>query len=124
MSRAALDLRRRVMAALGQSGELAVALGGPGRILDRAPALAAPFILFGTLEVRDYSTATEAGEEHLLALDIWTAADQPAKAMELAALVREALSPLAPDYLSTRSRRVAASRLLVTTLTMRWVTET
>ena len=51
------------------------ALIGPDGVRDRLlarPAL--PAVVFGEVQTRDYSTATEAGEEHRLTLEVWSRA--------------------------------------------------
>lgn len=134
MSRAALLLGKAVAAALGGDAALARKLGAPGRVLDRMPKGGMPFLLLGPIDSRDYSTATEPGEEHRLTLEIWTGADHPALASEIAAAARAALDALAPDlgagvtlcslaHEATRARRVPAARALVTAITFRAVTE-
>lgn len=134
MSRAGLDLRARVLARLSGTSALVDLLGGRERILDRLPRGGLPFLLIGPAESRDFSTATEPGEEHLLTLEIWTDADRPGQAGALAAELREALSTplppaapggddIRPDFLWSRARRVAAARALVTAVAFRAVTE-
>lgn len=133
MSRAALAVSRRVMARLAGDAELLRLLGGPGRVLDRRPK-GLPFLLVGPVDSRDLSTATEAGEDHLLTLEIWTGADEPGLGLEIAAATRAALATLpaasrtpplvsGPDFLWCRARRVASARALVTALGFRVVTE-
>lgn len=46
---------------------------GPGRVHDRLVERAAlPHVIFGPAETRDWSTASEPGEEHLVTLEAWS----------------------------------------------------
>ena len=59
------SLQRGIYQALANSGELGALLGGP-RIYDDPPQSATyPFISLGESTVRDWSTGTEDGAEHL-----------------------------------------------------------
>ncbi len=133
MSRAAPQLRRQVLSALGRAAALTALLGAGNRILDRRPGTM-PFLLLGPVDCRDFGTATEEGEEHQIVVEAWTGADETALAADLAAAIREALKDLpaeagsrfrlsAPDFLWCRARRVPAARALVTTLAFRVLAE-
>jgi hypothetical protein len=51
------------------------ALIGPPRIYDDVPQGAAlPYLTIGQSTVRDWSTGTESGEEHILTLHVWSRA--------------------------------------------------
>lgn len=52
-----------------------------------AGRLSLPAIVYGTLDSRDYSTGTEAGEEHLLTVEIWSDGKGRAEAQRLSARV-------------------------------------
>jgi hypothetical protein len=64
------------------------ALIGPDGIRDRLlPRPKLPAVVFGALETRDLSTATEAGEEHVLTLEIWSEGEGRRQAQEIAGRV-------------------------------------
>jgi Protein of unknown function (DUF3168) len=68
------SLQRGVYQALANSFELGTLLGGT-RIYDDPPQAASyPFITLGQSLVRDWSTGTEDGAEHLLTLHVWSRA--------------------------------------------------
>jgi Protein of unknown function (DUF3168) len=65
-------LQTAVFAALSTSTELTALLGGP-RIYDDAPhATAFPYITFGQSVVREASTSTEPGDEHIFTIHTWS----------------------------------------------------
>ena len=67
-------LQKGIYQALAGSSELGGLLGG-ARIYDDPPQSARyPFITLGESLVRDWSTGTDAGEEHTVSLHIWSAA--------------------------------------------------
>ena len=117
------------------SGDAALsALIGPDRIVDRLlarPLL--PCIVFGDMETRDYSTATEAGEEHRLTIAVWSQASGRREAEEIAGrvqmLLHDAPLPLADHalvslaHLRTRTRRQPNTGLFSAELQLRAVTE-
>nr|CAD6608944.1 hypothetical protein RTCK_02137 [Rhizobium sp. TCK] len=111
-----------------------VSLIGPDGIRDRLlPRPVLPALVIGEMETRDYSTATEAGEEHRLVLDVWSDAAGRREAEELAERVRvllqdaaltlagHALVSLAHER--TRTRRQANAKLFLAELRFRAVTE-
>lgn len=133
MSLAALALKGAIHARLAADAGLA-ALVPAGRILDRAPqGLALPFVLHGTVRSDDYSSATEAGEEHVFSIEVWADAAGQAEALtaaaRIAALLDDAALPLAKgrlvslDHRFTRTRRDLRSRAVVAELQFRAVTE-
>ena len=66
------SLQRGIYQALANSSELGALLGGT-RIYDDPPQAASyPFISLGQSLVRDWSTGTEDGAEHLLTLHVWS----------------------------------------------------
>lgn len=94
---AALELQKAMHAALAGHAGLVVRLGG-ARIHDSTPArVEFPYVAFGRLSATDHSTATETGAEALMTLNVWSRAKGKREALEIAALVREALedAPLA-----------------------------
>jgi len=69
---ASAALRAAVHDALTADAALTSLLGGP-KIYDEPPRSAAfPYVTLGEARVADYSTGTEAGEEHQLTLHAWS----------------------------------------------------
>lgn len=65
-------------------GGLVAALGGE-RIYDAVPKNAVfPYVTIGEARALDWSTATEDGTEHLVALDVWSRARGRREAVDLA----------------------------------------
>jgi hypothetical protein len=111
-----------------------VALIGPDGVRDRLlPRPALPCIVFGEVETRDYSTASEAGEEHRLMLEVWSEAEGRRPADEIAGRLRALLhdAPLSLSghalvslsHLRTTSARQAKTKLFRAELQFRAVTE-
>ncbi|WP_395517256.1 DUF3168 domain-containing protein [Pseudorhizobium flavum] len=111
-----------------------VAMIGTDGIRDRLlPRPVLPTLVMGEMETRDYSTATEAGEEHRLVLEVWSDAAGRREAEELAERVRgllqDAALTLAGHLLvslaheRTRTRRQANAKLFLAELRFRAVTE-
>lgn len=71
------------------------ALIGTGRIFDDVPpATRPPYLVFASASVSDWGTGTETGEEHGLAIEIWSAQKGRQQAAAIAGAVREALAGL------------------------------
>jgi len=130
---AANDLLAAIHARLSADAEL-IALIAPGGIRDRLTSgRDLPSIVIGDLETRDYSTATEPGEEHLLTLEIWTDAAGRKQTATIAARLHTLLhdAPLDLDghdlvsllHLTTRTRREPKTRLHLAEVRFRAVTE-
>jgi len=84
-------LRAAIHAALVADTALAAALGGP-RVYDVPPASPAfPYVTIGEAQVTDWSTATDAGEEHRLTLHAWSRQGGHDEAHALASLIQQAL---------------------------------
>ena len=100
------------------------------RLLDRT---ALPLIVWGEMETRDASTASEPGEEHLFSLAVWSDAEGRCVAEEIAArikfLTHDAALVLPGHALvslfhrSTRTRREPKSKRFVAEVFFRAVTE-
>lgn len=90
MASAGWDLQKAIHAAL--SGDAALtALVGAG-IHDAVPREAAfPYVTIGDAQIRDWSTATESGAEHLLTLHVWSRHEGKREAYAVADAVRAAL---------------------------------
>ncbi len=72
MSTAAAALRAAIHDALVADAVLTNLLGGP-KIYDEVPQAAAfPYVTLGEARISDWSTATDAGEEHQLTLHAWS----------------------------------------------------
>ena len=84
-------LQRGIYQALANSSELGALLGGT-RIYDDAPQAASyPFITLGQSLVRDWSTGTEDGAEHLLTLHVWSRAGGKKQVAEIIEAIRAVL---------------------------------
>lgn len=69
---ASAALRAAVHDALVADATLIAALGGP-KIYDEPPRTAAfPYVTLGEARIADYSTGSEAGQEHQLTLHAWS----------------------------------------------------
>ncbi len=72
MSSAILALRAAIIAKLRNDATLTGLLGGP-QIYEDAPRSAVPpFMTFGDVSAKDWSTSTEGGLEQVLSLHIWS----------------------------------------------------
>lgn len=69
-----------------------IGLLGSSRIYDDAPQRSAfPFITLGQSTLRDWSTGSEDGDEHLLTVHVWSRAEGRKEAHEIMQALREAL---------------------------------
>ncbi len=68
------SLRRGIYQALAGSPDLGALIGGTRIYGDPAQAASYPFITLGQSLLRDWSTGTEDGAEHLLTLHVWSRA--------------------------------------------------
>lgn len=69
---ASASLRAAVHDALAANAALNALLGGP-KVYDEPPRAAVfPYVTLGETRVTDFSTGTEAGEEHQLTLHAWS----------------------------------------------------
>lgn len=72
MAAPAWELQKAVYGALIANAGLVAALGG-ARIYDEVPRGAAfPYVTFGPISTRDWSTGTDEGVEHTLTLRAWS----------------------------------------------------
>jgi len=98
MSTAAAALRAAIHDALVTDGALTALLGGP-KVYDEPPRAAAyPYVTLGEARVADFSTASDAGEEHRLTLHAWSRQGGHKEAHMIAGALLQALddAPLAP----------------------------
>ena len=88
---ASAALQSAIYAKLAADPPLLALLGTP-RIYDDAPQDAPfPYLTFGASTARDWSTATEPGEEHLVTLHVWSRARGRREAFALVNAIRAAL---------------------------------
>jgi hypothetical protein len=91
MSSAGWDLQKAVYAALDADAALTMLLGDGG-IHDAVPQDAAfPYVVIDQMQVRDWSTGTEPGAEHMLTLHVWSRYAGKREAYEIADAARAAL---------------------------------
>jgi hypothetical protein len=84
-------LQKAIYEALVANAPLVALLGGP-RVYDDVPRGAVcPYVTFGPSVVRDWSTGSEAGTEHLLTLHVWSQENARREAHEIMGALREAL---------------------------------
>lgn len=130
---AANPLLQAIHARLAGDAGLTALVGVDGisdRLLAR-PKL--PGIVIGEMETRDLSTVSEAGEEHFLALEIWSEGDGRRQALEIAAKVTALLDDVSlvlqgavlVSLLRTgmRTRREPKTRYYLAEIRFRAVTE-
>jgi hypothetical protein len=85
-------LQQAIFATLVSSDEVRDVLGDPPRVFDAPPRDAAfPYCVVGDDKVADWSTATEGGSEHAIALHLWSRAPGHKEAKLAAEALRLAL---------------------------------
>lgn len=130
---AANALLQAVTARLLGDAELVALIGADGihdRLLTRT---AMPYLVIAALQSDDFSTSTEAGEEHLLTLEIWSSGQGQREAQVIAGhvhrLLHDADLSLVGAVLvnllhrSTRARRMPKTRTHGVEMVFRAVTE-
>jgi hypothetical protein len=96
MPHPSLALQKAVFAALIADAGVGALVGD--RIHDAAPRNAAfPYVTFGDARVADWSTGTEAGEEHRLTLYVWSRERGKAECWAAVEALRAALHEAALD---------------------------
>ena len=74
MTSAAWELQKAIHGKLASDAGVLAVLGGP-RVYDEVPRGAAfPYVTFGGVTTRDWSTGTETGAEHAVVLRAWSKA--------------------------------------------------
>jgi hypothetical protein len=85
-------LQQAVFAVLCTNDDVLELVGDPPRVFDAPPRGAAfPYIVVGDDTQRDWSTATEPGSEHALAIHVWSRANGHREAKLVVEAVRGAL---------------------------------
>jgi len=91
MSSSSWALQQSIFAVLAADATLVALLGGP-RVYDDVPqASAFPYLTFGHSLVRDWSTGSEDGSEHVVTLHVWSQEKGKKEAHEIMGAVRTAL---------------------------------
>ena len=129
---AEIALRKAVRACLGADAALAALVGA--RIYDGAPRTASmPYVTGGDARLRDWSTASDHGAEHLLTLEVWSAQPGAREALAIADLVSRLLDGAALTlddhrlidlrFVSLETRRDGNGRFARASLRLRAITE-
>jgi len=91
MSSSGWALQRSIYAALVNDTPIVSLLGGT-RVYDDVPQGAAfPYLTFGQSTLRDWSTGSDDGDEHLLTLHVWSRSAGRKQTHEIMSALREAL---------------------------------
>jgi hypothetical protein len=91
MASASWSLQRAIYDTLANDGDVVQRLGG-ARIFDDVPQKSPyPYLTLGQSVVRDWSTGTEEGAEHILTLHVWSRAEGRREAHDIMTSIREAL---------------------------------
>jgi hypothetical protein len=95
MSSVSLELQKAVFQTLSADGGLTALLGG-SRIYNDVPRGAAlPYVTLGESTVRDWSTGSDEGHEHLLTIAVWSRAYGEREVHQILAAVEAALDDAA-----------------------------
>jgi hypothetical protein len=91
MPSASWSLQKSLYEALCADAAITSLLGA-GRIFDDPPQRSAmPYVTFGQSTVRDWSTGTDDGDEHVLTLHVWSRTDGRHQTHEIMRALRAAL---------------------------------
>ena len=130
---AASALQKAIFARLSGDVALTALVGAEGIADRRLAAPASPLVVIAGIDSVDHSTATEAGEEHAVVLEVWSGAAGHREAQGIAAAARAALhdAALALDghhlvlllHRETRLKRDGASKFHRAEMRFRAVTE-
>jgi hypothetical protein len=91
MASASWSLQRAIYDTLANDGDVVQRLGG-ARIFDDVPQKSPyPYLTLGQSVVRDWSTGTEDGAEHILTLHVWSRAEGRREAHDIMSSIRDAL---------------------------------
>ncbi len=95
MASAAYELQKALYAALTSNAPLTGMLGG-AKIYDDVPRGASlPYITFGQSTLRDWSTGTDPGYEHLITLHVWSRVNGEREAHQIISSIRDGLHDVA-----------------------------
>jgi hypothetical protein len=84
------DLQQAAYAALAGNGPLAAMIGE--RLYDHVPQeVAFPYVVVDQMQIRDWSTGTERGYEHVLMLHVWSRYEGKREIAEIADALRTVL---------------------------------
>jgi len=84
-------IQRGIYQALANSTNVPIFLGGAWIYDDPPQAANLPFVSLGQTELRDWSTGTEDGAEHLLTLHVWSRAGGKKQVHEIIDAIRGVL---------------------------------
>jgi hypothetical protein len=102
MSSVSLELQKAVFQTLSADGVLTGLLGG-SRIYNDVPRGAAlPYVTLGESTVRDWSTGSDDGHEHLLTISVWSRVNGEREVHQILAAVEAALDEAALTVAGTR----------------------
>ena len=91
MPSASWALQQSVFATLTADSQINALLGAP-RIFDDVPQKSEfPYLTLGQSSVRDWSTGTERGDEHILTLHVWSRANGRKQTHEIMGALKSAL---------------------------------
>jgi len=91
MATASWALQQAIFDTLTGDARLVALLGAP-RIYDDVPQRTPhPYVTIGQSTIRDWSTGTDSGEEHLLTLHVWSRAGGRREAHEIMGALRDAV---------------------------------
>ena len=108
-------LQQAVFAELAASEAMKEAFGDPPRVFDAAPrGTAFPYCVIGDDAMRDWSTATETGSEHVLEIHVWSREAGRKEAKLGAGAVQDALDGAA---LSVGGENLVSIRFLTASFT-------
>ena len=102
MSSAALDLQKALVLRLTSDAALTLQLGA-GKIFDH-PAVNAklPYVSIGQTIAYDWSTASEAGHEHMVSIHVWSRAGGRIEAHDVMEKIRLRLEGFGAELLNHR----------------------
>jgi hypothetical protein len=133
MTTSSLALQEALYAALTTNTDLLYLLGG-ANVFDAVPRNARyPYVTIGQSTVRDWSTATEDGDEHILTLHVWSRARGGEETQAIMSAARMALVDVSPTltghrlinlrHVSSEARREADGETCHGLMRLRAVTE-
>ena len=116
---AASTLQKAIFARLSGDVALTALVGTEGIADRRLTAPASPLVVIASIDSADHSTATEAGEEHAVVLEVWSGAAGHREAQGIAAAICLVLLL----HRETRLKRDGASKFHRAEMRFRAVTE-